>query len=277
VLEGLTVEKLTTLVNKSALNNSDLHNEAIRRADSYSFSTAHPELLQTAKNIKLINHWLQTRGISQPAYADFDAAFTALEGLLELDAGELARDKNAHRTFRGVLTGQTFDSVDDLIVAERQAALHNLRPGDASPEELALDQLPLEQVQLLLREGARQEQRKPKLVETRLNGDAWFSLNPWYVDNDHNAHLMKMQLAANGFAEDTTTVEQFEKCAKQLRESDLLTLNKRAVAKERVAEVAQRASESVKQQGTVFDDTSEEDMYNLPLEELKRRANGIYA
>ena len=166
-----------------------------------------------------------------------------------------------------------------MIVAERQAALHNLRPDAVSPEELALEQLPIEQVKVLLREGERHIQRQPKLVETRLNGDAWFSLpsSAWYVDNQHNGNLMKMQLAANGFSEDTATIEQFEICARQLRESGLLTLNKTQVAKERVAEVAQRASEAVKQHGTVFDTTSEEDMYNLPLEELRRRANGIFA
>lgn len=278
VLEGLTADKLTTIVRNVARSNSDLHNEAIRKADSYSFAVAHPEVLQTAANKKLIDHWLSTRGINQPTFPDFEAATQALtaDGLLDLDKAEVARlqDNKLPRTFRGVLTGQTFDSVDDMIAAERQASIQKLRPV-ATPEEEAFEGLPFEQVQTLLREGERQEQRKTKIGDTQKNGDAWITINPWYVDNKHNAHLMKMQLAANGFSEDTATIEQFEICGRQLRESGLLTLNKSAVAKEHVAEVAQRASEAVKQPGSVFDNTTEDEMYNLDLEEVRRRANAV--
>lgn len=276
--DNMSVDQLTAVVTKAALSNSDLSNDAIRRADSYSFGVTHPELLQTAKNVKLINHWLTTRGITNPQYHNFDEAYQALTAanLLELDKAELARDKHQHRTSRGVLSGQTCTSIDELITVERGAALQRLRP-EVTAAETALANLPIEQVQTLLRDGERQEHRKTQLVETQKNGDAWLMLNPWFVDNQHNAHLMAMQFEANGFSADTATIEQYEICGRQLRESGLLTLNKTAVAKEQAAEVAKRAAVAVKQPGTVFDTTTEDEMYNLPLEELKRRANGIYA
>lgn len=277
VLRDLSLEKLDSIVNKSELSNADLHAEAIRKADSYSFQVAHPELCRTAENVRLINHWLTSHGITNPVYADFDAAFQALsaDGLLSIDKAKLARvPDSSPRTFRGALSGETFDSIDSLIAMERQVAIQQMRP-EPTAEETAFDELPAAQALALLREAEKLQQRKAQAADVQTNGDAWITISPWYADNQRNAHLMKMQLAANGFSEDTATIEQFEICGRQLRESGLLTLNKAAVAKEHVAEVAQRAADATKQPGSVFDSTSEDEMYNLDLDEVRRRANVV--
>ena len=269
-LDKLSLEQFTGVVNKAALNNHEKQAEALRKADSGSFWVANPQLKNTAKNIRLINHWLTTRGISNPLYPDFQAAYDFLTTHKQLD---IDTSKKAPRTFIGVLTGQTFDDVDTLIAQERAAALRQV--SESTPEEKALDSLPPEQVRELLREGERQEQLKVKLVETRKNGDAWLTLHREFLDTPHNAHLMVMQLRANNVVEGSETIQDYEVAYRQLRKSGLLSLDRDVLMEQEAEAVKQRAAKAVATPGSVWDKTTEDAMYddNLPLDEIRRRAN----
>ena len=97
-LKDITIGDFQDGVNVAGKSNAQWADEAIARADSCSFGIARPEVLQTAKNMRLINHWLQTKSINASQYADFDAAVSELsaQGLLDMDAAELARDKKQY-------------------------------------------------------------------------------------------------------------------------------------------------------------------------------------
>ena len=277
--EEMEIEKLDTLVNKAALSNQDQQAEALRKADSYAFQVAHPEFLRTANNTRLINHLLQTWGITNPTYPDFDRAYEFLKDspLLDIDKAELARqqDDKQPRTFTGVFTKRTFDSLDDLISNERLAALQQV--PQVSPEEIALDGLPIEEVQTILRAGERAGQQKVNAKQSQQNANVWLTLHPEFSDSKHNAELMKLQLASNGVLENVATVADYELAYKQLRVSGLLALDKKEVRKQQAEELQQRAAQVVKTPGSVFDQTTEEEMYNLPMEELERRARGNFS
>jgi hypothetical protein len=276
VFDDMPLQKFASIVNKTALSNSDLQAEALSKADSYSFQVAHPELERTVKNNKLINHWLTSQRITHPLYPDLQAAVDALtvENLLDIDGAELAKqqDQRGNRTYKGTLTGREFDSLQEMIGIERQAALN--KAPEATKDEQAFERLPIEEQKRLLREGERGEQLKVNGLKTWKNGDAWITLHPEYVDSEHNARLIKMQLAANGASDNNASIQDYEVAGKQLIEAGLLTLKQTAVTNQHAAEVAQLASQAVKTPGTVFDNTSEEEMYNLPMEELEKRARG---
>jgi len=263
----LDEKQFAAAVNKAALTNADRQAAAISKADSYSFQIAHPEYRRTDKNNQLVNRWLTLQGITNPTYPDFAAAVDALnaEGLLEID-----KTAKAPSTYKSPVTGRTYDSLDSLIAQERHAAL-NTAPV-ISDEEREFDNMPFDEFQARIKDAVRGEQLKANGLQTQKNGDAWITLHPEYVDSTHNAHLMKMQLAANGVSDNNASIEDYEIAAQQLRDAGLLTLSKPALAKQHAAEVRRLATEAINTPGTVFDNTTKEEMYDLPLEEVRRRA-----
>jgi hypothetical protein len=281
-------KRLQAVVTKAALSNEDVRNEAISTADSYSWQTANPQFLRTAKNIKLINHYLQSKGtFVNSTYPDLQDAYEFLsrEGMLDLDKAELAKQQDYRRgghdrvlmasggyhTFHGVLTARDFETLDEMIAAERLAALSKAHA--TTDEERELENLPIEQLKSLMLEAERGERLEANRLETSKAADAWISLHPEYCDTDRNAGLIRMQLAAQGITEDNATVEDYEIAGNQLRE--MLTLNKKAVKSQRSAEVKQLAADAISTPGSVFDKTTMEEMEALPLEEIRRRANAV--
>jgi hypothetical protein len=258
------------VVDAAAMSNADRAAAALRKADSYSFQVAHPEFRRTANNTRLMNHWLSSKGITHPTFPDFEAGYADLRTLLDID-----KSKEAPRTFVGHFTKREFDSIDGLIAQERQAALQ--QKVSKSDAEIALENLPTEQVLSLLREGERWEQRQVNARETGLNGDAWLFLHAEYVDNKHNGELMTMQLRANGCNEKTASVEDYEKAYRQLQASGLLKLDEQELRSRQTKDLQERVSDAVKTPGSIFDETTEEEMYSLPLDELRRREKGNFS
>ena len=253
------------------VNNTDRNNDTITIADSYSFQRVHPEYLPTANNKRIIDHWLTTKGITCPTFPDFLEAFEHYKdaGVLDIDAAELARDKRG-RTYTGFFSKQKFHSVDDLIQAERHAALTQVTP--ISDEEAAFDNLPAEEACALLKEAEQASQRQVNSSAIQDAADAWLMLNKGvWVDDTRNARLMERQLKINGVT--NATPADFEKASKQLRESGLVKVNQAAVDRQHAREVQQLAEQAA---ASINDQTSEAEMEQLPLDELRRRANGNF-
>jgi hypothetical protein len=79
---------------------------------------------------------------------------------------------------------------------------------------------------------------------------------------------MLQQLAANGVTESAATIPDYQTAYEQLLSSGLLSLNQVALKKQHQEELRQEASEALKPELT------EEEMYNLPMEELEKRVRG---
>ena len=270
--EEMPLQKFAGVVGEASLSNADRRAATIAKADSCSFWAVHPEYLQTENNTRLINHYLQTNGIKNPSYYNFEAACQSFAGsdLLDMDAAELARDRKAPRTFKGVLTGKTFYSVDDLISNERLAAL--AQPTPVSAEEEALYAAPIEEAQQKLRDAEREAQRQANAPEIQMNADAFLLLRPEIVDDDRNGRLITQQLKVNGVT--NVTIEDFDYAVGQLRASGLLKLNEVQLNKQRAAEVKRRAKDAAP---AIFDHTTEAEMELLPLDEIRRRASGNFS
>ncbi|HEX3642351.1 MAG TPA: hypothetical protein VHV10_13755 [Ktedonobacteraceae bacterium] len=254
--------KLDAIVNRAAMSNQDRTQEALTKADAFSFQVVNPQFKRTAKNVRVMNHQLTSWGITHPTYEDFARAYDALNegGLLDIDD-----TKEAPRTFTGTFSKQTFNNVETLILQERHAAINSMT---VSSEEIALEKIPLDSFKDVVRGRERDEKRKVDGHKTAVAGDAWLTQHPEFRDNHYNAKLMRQQLATNGVLEDAATIPDYETAYHQLRASGLLSLDKVELNKQRQEALSQEAAEALKPGPT------EEEMYNLPMEELEKRARG---
>jgi hypothetical protein len=175
-IEKMSYGEFSGVVSNYAINDQERHAEAIAKADSYSWQIANPWYRQTTVNQKRVNYWLSQKGISNPMFADFTAATEALQeaGLLEVDEAALAQamDGQGPRTFKGVITRKEYSDLDEMIAAEREASIKQTFAAARSDEAAALEALPIEQLQTMLREGERVAQINARAPETQLNGDA---------------------------------------------------------------------------------------------------------
>jgi hypothetical protein len=258
--DGMPQDKLDRIVNRAAMTNQQRTDEALTKADGFAFQVVNPQLKRTDKNTRVINQWLTSRGIENPVYQDFANAFDALNG-----AGLLDVDENvpAPKRFTGTFSKKTFSNVEELILNERAAALQSMSPTE---EELALEGLPLDQFKELVNKREHAEQQRVNSLKRTRAGDAWVLATPVYRDIAQNAHLMLQQMAANGVSEGAATIRDYQVAYEQLFPTGLLDLNQVALEKQQQEELMQEATEALTPELT------EEEMYDLPMEELEKRA-----
>lgn len=268
-------DKLTAICTNAGKTNTELQAEAITKADGYSFQAANPWFKRTDGNMKLVNHLLESKKITYPQYADFaEAADTlAKSGLLSVDEVLYVQhlDGNDVKKFQGTLTKREFTDLDSLIAQEREAALKNPIVDQSD----IFEGHDIEEVQARLRQAERDEKVFANVPEIEKTGDAWFLAHPEITKSEHNAQLLSMQLRANGVPVGIATIDQLEVAASQLVEAGLLRLNKVALEKQQAAEIVARAQHAVKN-SAAFDTTTTDAMYELPLDEVRRRANGNF-
>jgi hypothetical protein len=260
--DGMPQDKLDRIVNRAAMSNQQRTDEALTKADAYAFQVANPQFKRTDKNTRVMNHQLSSWGIENPTYEDFAHAFDALNesGLLDVD-----ETVPTPRTFTGTFSKKTFGNIEELVLNERAAALQSM---SVSEEEMALEQLPLDQFKDVVNKREREEQRKVDGYKTGIAGDAWLTQHPEFKDSQYNARLMRQQLATNGVLEGAATIPDYQRAYQQLLTSGLLSLNQAEVKKQHQEELRQVAAEALKPELT------EEEMYLLPLEEVEKRARG---
>jgi Tfp pilus assembly protein PilX len=280
-LDGISLEQFDGVVQNATVSNKERIADAISKADSYSFQLANPWFKRTTANNKLVNHWLTSKGITNPTYPDFTEATGALvnAGLLDIDEVEHVKhlDGNGPTRFKGALTKRDYDSLESMIAQERQAAIEQQSAVQQSDMERAFDRLPIEDAQALLRDAERQFKANENAKISQQNADSWLTLHPEFRDDTGNGKLMLAQLRLNGVVNRAVTVEDYEVAERQLVTAGLLRQNPAQLKKIQAQAVIDRAQAAVNEPGSVFDKTSEEEMYQLPLDEVRRRANGNYS
>jgi hypothetical protein len=279
-LDGLTLEQFDGVVRKATISNQDRTAAAITKADGFAWQVSNPWFKRTDTNLKLINNWLANKGITFPIYADFTEAAEELvnTGLLSVDEVERVKhlDGNGPKKFIGSLTQREYDSLDAMIAQERQAAIEQQGSEKQTDLERAFDALPIEEQQQVLRNAEKQSQAVLDGQVTQQNADSWLTLHPEFRDDTANAKLMREQLLLNGVVNRPTTIEDYEIANRQLVAAGLVRQNPAALRKQQAQEVLDRANHAVKT-SVAFDKTTEQEMYELPLDEVRRRANGNFS
>jgi hypothetical protein len=279
-VKGMSLEQFDGVVRKATTSNQDRTAAAITKADGFAWQVSNPWFKRTDTNLKLINNWLANKGITFPIYADFTEAAEELvnTGLLSVDEVERVKhlDGNGPKTFKGAITRRSFDSLDAMIAQERQAAIEQQGAEKQTDLERAFDALPIDDAKALIRDAERSHQAIADGKISQQNGDSWLTLHPEFRDDTANAKLMREQLLLNGVVNRPVTIEDYEVANRQLVSAGLVRQNPAALRKIQAQEVLDRANHAVKT-SAAFDTTSEAAMYEMPLDEVRRRANGNFS
>ena len=172
----------------------------------------------------------------------------------------------ASQTFHGELTGKDYPSEASMRDAEKKEAMRRAVP---TPEDLAFESMPIDQLRGVLERVNRSTEEKAELHLLSRTADAFKELYPFYNDSDHNAaHMLfalKQRLGSNYTH---ATIADFEQVYNSLNEAGLLTFNKGA-AKAAAIEEAQKIAAKARDE-----EFNETDAYTLSLDELRRRSGG---
>jgi hypothetical protein len=144
--------------------------------------------------------------------------------------------------------------------------------GDRNPrtkEDAAFDQLDAQGVLHVVKRAMATEQEIAAAGQFHKDIDTFRVMYPSYLDNDHNAKLMKYHWE-NVLGTTLPQLEEIEESFFTLRNSGVLQLHQAAVKKENERGILSRAAElREKREAEAF---NEADAYTLPFEELERRA-----
>jgi hypothetical protein len=180
---------------------------------------------------------------------------------------EQEQERNAPRGattgFYGRLTGKTYETVEAMRHHERLEAMRRNVPTD---EEAAFEAMPAEKLRGFIERAMQSDQEKTDLMMSGIDLQTFFELHPEYVDCQANTSPMVSFVRARGIK--APTLSDLEEAYAALRASGLLQLNQAVLQKQRKGEIADRAKE-IEAQRTLPD---EEELYALPLDEIRRRA-----
>jgi hypothetical protein len=279
-LDGISLDQFDGVVKNASITNEQRIANAVSSADSQAFWQANPWLKNTAANKKIIDRFLKAKGLFEnTTYPDLVDVTTELAstGLLDVDEAAYAQhlDGNGPKKFKGHYTGREFTELESLIAQERDAAIKALSRDTQSDFENVFERLPIEDAQQLLRDAEKQTIANENAKISQTNADSWLSLHPEWKDSTINGKLMLAQMRLNGFVP-PYTIEQYEICERQLVADNAVQLIPAQVQKQQAQAVLDRAKRAVETPGSVFDKTTEEEMYALPLDEVRRRAAGNY-
>jgi hypothetical protein len=279
-LDGISLEQIDGIVSKAAMSNQERTAAATSKADYHSFLRANSWYRPTVANNKVVNRLLLSKGLTHPMYAEINEVATeaANAGLLdEVDGAALAQslDGNGPKKFTGTFTKREYTDLDTMLVQERHEVIQQQGAEKQSDIEQAFDKLPADEAKQVINAALKQHQANADGVISSQNSDSWLSLHPEFRDDEQNAKLLAAQMRKNGVVGRFFTIEDHEIANRQLVAAGLIRQNPKALRKQQDAEVVERAQHALKN-SAAFDTTTEEEMEALPLDEVRRRANGNY-
>jgi hypothetical protein len=186
------------------------------------------------------------------------------------------RPRDTADGFWGPLTGKYYDSVEARNHYELREAQHR----GADPTDMLLEGLTTDQIRALDQRARLSEQQKLDHATSGVDTATFLELHPEYVDCDHNSEEMKRCLYARGHwnPEGTKwpTLPQWENALESLKAVGVLKLNQAELQRQAKGEAQERARRIQARGGVaaVVANTpteSEEELYSLPLEEIRRR------
>jgi hypothetical protein len=134
---------------------------------------------------------------------------------------------------------------------------------DSLPD--SFENWPKEKIKEAVEGVIRADQRQQDIAATGQNGTSFVALHEEYLDTPANGQLMNHQLRTL-YGETLYTLEHFEAAYQALRASGFLALDKKKVAEqERAAAKARVQAELARSVPK-----SEDELYSMPLEDLRR-------
>ena len=140
----------------------------------------------------------------------------------------------------------------------RTRAFLNDDASQLSPEQ----QLTADQIKAAAELAEREDQAARAQSENAINADVFLKTHPWVKDSKANAQLFKHELRVR-FGNGPYTIDRYEEAYQSLLESSFLALDEKKFEAHQ-QEIAQR------HEAEKAALPSEEDLYTMPLEDLRR-------
>jgi hypothetical protein len=166
-----------------------------------------------------------------------------------------------------------YSSLRDMEFTTPEAAAHyeaieQAKANGETEAERALNSLPLDQLKALtqgmIRLASEAELDKPGLAVVNV----WLRTRPEYKNHEANKKQLVFQLNKYGLWP-PARVEDIDAVFVELANGGLLDLDQKALKEKKEQDLDAQAE-------AILAQPSEEEMYSMPLDDLKRRARGTY-
>jgi len=139
--------------------------------------------------------------------------------------------------FIGQLTGKQYETFEHMLYEERKEAMRRAKPDEIERE---FADVPLEKLKAICN-AAQMETEGRTEDRARSNADVtiWLNQHPEYINNDHNKKLMLHEIGRAN-----PTFQEMEFGYQQLREADLLQLDRAEVVKQEAKNSKERAKQT---------------------------------
>ena len=175
-------------------------------------------------------------------------------------------------TYRGQLTGQTFDSIEALRHFEaRELQRRSVR----TPEEEAFDNLPAEKIREHFERLSADERTKAAQQQTIVDLGVFKELHPEFKNSDLNRAAMLLALRASGANVDLNiaNLEQLEIAWEYCIANGSADIDEKAVRKQEKDRIQNWAAQVREQRERTASFDPNEDYQELSTDELRQRAN----
>jgi hypothetical protein len=167
-------------------------------------------------------------------------------------------------SYRGRLTNQSFESVEAMRHAETREAMRRDVP---TSEEIALENMPLDDLKAACNRLARSDAEKAALAATNADITVFLELHPEFQDSPKNADLIKLCLRNRDVK--NPTLSDLEDAYERQKALGLLDIKDHIVNRNEKRKAEARADQIEAERAL-----TEDELYAMPLNELARRARG---
>lgn len=166
--------------------------------------------------------------------------------------------------YHGKVTGVEYPTLEMMLEAERLEIMRRSGPDGRRD----LNSISPAELRDFINSEAMSNQEREARAHSQACADGFSQIHPEYVDNDRNAATLTHACGLLGIKNPNLVQleEVFERCKAQ----GLLELNQK-VLNEQFAHNTRTYAEDLKAATTV---PSEDELYQMPMEELRRRAGG---
>jgi len=195
---------------------------------------------------------------------------------------EEERQKNERRGmdgqegYYGQLTGKVYPSREAKEHYELREAMHR----GIDPTQILLEGLSLEQIRALDTYSRRSDKDREDALAMQIAISDFRELHPEFIDGDNCTNGPMMQLILEHSGVKYPTLPQLEEAYQFLRAKGFLHLDQKELNRQAKEEAQERARQ-IRARGGVaavaanMPVESEEELERMPLDELRRRANGF--
>jgi hypothetical protein len=166
--------------------------------------------------------------------------------------------------YHGKVTGVEYPTFEAMLEAERLEIMRRSGPDGTRD----LNSLSPSEIRDFIQAEAMTNQERDARAHSQACADGFAQLHPEYVDNKRNAETMKHAFGLLGIV--NPNLNQMEEVYEKCKAQGLLELNQK-VLNEQYAQSTRTYAEDLKAATAM---PTEEELYSMPLEEVRRRAGG---